>query len=43
MHRDIGEVGAPDDLTVGWTMATHLRTELVLDALEMALLRRRPE
>jgi len=27
---------------VGWAMATHLRTELVLDALEMALLRRRP-
>ncbi len=28
---------------VGWSMATHLRTELVLDALEMALGRRRPE
>ncbi len=28
---------------VGWSMATHLRTELVLDALEMALWRRRPE
>ncbi len=27
---------------VGWSMATHLRTELVLDALEMALWRRRP-
>jgi putative transposase len=27
---------------VGWAMATHLRTELVLDALEMALFRRRP-
>jgi putative transposase len=27
---------------VGWAMATHLRTELVLDALEMALGRRRP-
>ena len=27
---------------VGWAMATHLRTELVLDALEMALYRRRP-
>jgi len=27
---------------VGWAMATHLRTELVLDALEMALRRRRP-
>lgn len=28
---------------VGWAMATHLRTELVLDALEMALHRRRPK
>lgn len=28
---------------VGWSMATHLRTELVLDALEMALWRRNPE
>ena len=27
---------------VGWSMATHLRTELVLDALEMALWNRRP-
>lgn len=27
---------------VGWAMATHLRTELVLDALEMALMQRRP-
>jgi putative transposase len=27
---------------VGWSMATHLRTELVLAALDMALLRRRP-
>lgn len=27
---------------VGWSMATHLRTELVLSALEMALWRRRP-
>lgn len=27
---------------VGWAMATHLRTELVLDALEMALYRRKP-
>jgi putative transposase len=27
---------------VGWAMATHLRTELVLDALDMALRRRRP-
>ena len=27
---------------VGWAMATHLRTELVLDALEMALSQRRP-
>jgi putative transposase len=28
---------------VGWSMATHLRTELVLDALNMALEQRRPE
>jgi transposase InsO family protein len=27
---------------VGWAMADHLRTELVTDALEMALTRRRP-
>ncbi len=27
---------------VGWAMATHLRTQLVLDALEMALGQRRP-
>jgi putative transposase len=28
---------------VGWSMASHLRTTLVLDALEMALGRRRPK
>ncbi len=28
---------------VGWAMATHLRTELVLDALNMALEQRRPQ
>ena len=28
---------------VGWSMATHLRTELVLDGLEMALSQRQPE
>jgi putative transposase len=28
---------------VGWSMANHLRTELVLDALEMALGQRRPD
>ena len=28
---------------VGWAMATHLRTELVLDALEMALHQRKPQ
>jgi putative transposase len=27
---------------VGWAMANHLRTELVLDALNMAIFRRRP-
>ena len=28
---------------IGWSMATHLRTELVLDAMNMALWQRRPE
>ena len=28
---------------VGWSMASHLRTELVLDALDMALWQRRPK
>ena len=28
---------------IGWSMATHLRTELVLDALNMALWQRRPK
>jgi len=28
---------------VGWSMANHLRTSLVLDALDMALYRRRPQ
>jgi putative transposase len=28
---------------VGWSMATHLRTELVLEALDMAVKQRRPE
>jgi putative transposase len=28
---------------VGWAMATHLRTELVLEALQMAIQRRRPQ
>ncbi|MFV8836529.1 IS3 family transposase [Aquisalimonas sp. APHAB1-3] len=28
---------------VGWAMATHLRTDLVLDALEMALWQRQPD
>jgi transposase InsO family protein len=28
---------------VGWSMASHLRAELVIDALEMAAIRRRPE
>jgi putative transposase len=27
---------------VGWAMASHLRTDLVIDALEMAIARRRP-
>ena len=28
---------------VGWAMATHLRTQLVLDALQMAITQRHPE
>jgi len=28
---------------VGWAMANHLRTELVLEALDMAIFRRRPK
>ena len=28
---------------VGWAMADHLRTELILDAVGMAIQRRRPE
>ena len=28
---------------VGWSMATHLRASLVLDALEMALMQRQPD
>ncbi len=28
---------------VGWSMATHLRTELVLDALNMTIWQRRPQ
>ena len=28
---------------VGWSMANHLRTELVLDAMEMAVGQRRPK
>ena len=28
---------------VGWSMANHLRTELVLDALNMAIFRRKPQ
>lgn len=29
-------------MVVGWSMAGHLRTELILDALDMAIARRRP-
>ncbi len=35
-------VDAWSQRVVGWSMATHLRTELVLDALEVAIRRRRP-
>jgi putative transposase len=30
-------------LIVGWSMATHMRASLVVDALQMALARRRPD
>ena len=30
-------------LIVGWSIADHMRTELVIDALGMAIVRRRPE
>ncbi len=30
-------------LIVGWSMATHMRATLVIDALQMALARRRPD
>jgi transposase InsO family protein len=29
-------------MVVGWSMAGHLCTELILDALDMAIVRRRP-
>jgi putative transposase len=35
-------IDACSRMVVGWSMAGHLRTELILDALEMAVTRRRP-
>ena len=35
-------VDAFSRVVVGWSMAGHLRTELILDALDMAITRRRP-
>jgi putative transposase len=35
-------VDACSRMVVGWSMAGHLRTELIVDALDMALARRRP-
>lgn len=35
-------VDAFSRMVVGWSMAGHLRTELILDALDMAIARRRP-
>lgn len=35
-------VDACSRMVVGWSMAGHLRTELILDALDMAISRRRP-
>jgi putative transposase len=37
-----GSVDACSRRVIGWSIADHLRTELVVDALEMALWRRRP-
>ena len=36
-------VGALSRRVVGWSMASHLRTELVLEALNMGLWQRRPD
>jgi len=35
-------IDACSRMVVGWSMAGHLRTGLILDALEMAIARRRP-
>lgn len=35
--------GAYSRRVVGWQMAEHMRAELVIDALKMAIKRRRPE
>jgi putative transposase len=49
LHPDLGwipylavVIDAWSRRIVGWSMATHLRTELVLEALNMALWQRRP-
>ena len=46
IHRDSrGVYGSPmihAELVVGWSMQTHLRTELILEALRMALVQRQP-
>jgi putative transposase len=43
---DLEELAAVQDAysrrIVGWSMADHMRSELVIDALEMAVERRRP-
>ena len=41
LMRHAGIVGVSRRV-VGWSMAAHLRTELVLDALNMAIWQRRP-
>jgi transposase InsO family protein len=50
LHPNLGGVAVPgvgDDCDsrriVGWALADHPRAELVLDALEMAVARRRPD
>ena len=50
LHPHLGRVPVPrrragclQPPRVGWSMANHLRTQLVLDALDMALWQRRPD
>ena len=49
LHQHLGRLGVPGDghrprvaRVVGWALADHMRTELVIDALNMAFANRRP-